>query len=42
MVAELFHADEQTDRQTDTAELTVAFRNSAVAPKRQPVKDHLH
>ena len=31
--AELFHADEQTDERTDMTELTVAFRNSANAPK---------
>ena len=38
--AELYHADGQTDRQTDRQtdgqirhKLTVAFRNSAIAPK---------
>jgi hypothetical protein len=33
--AEYLHADRQTDRQTDTTNLTVAFRNSANAPKNQ-------
>ena len=31
--AELFHADEQTDGQTDMTKLVVAFRNVANAPK---------
>jgi hypothetical protein len=31
--AELFYADEQTDGRRDMTELTVAFRNSANAPK---------
>ena len=30
--AQLFHADGQTDRQTDMAKLTVAFRSFAKAP----------
>jgi hypothetical protein len=29
-----FHADEQTDRQTDMTNLIVAFRNFANAPKK--------
>ena len=33
--AELFHADGQTDGQTDTSKLIVAFRNVANAPKNQ-------
>ena len=37
VVAELFHAggqtDRQTDRQTDTTKLTVALRNFSIAPK---------
>ena len=37
VVVELFHADGKTD----TTELTVASRNSAIAPKHQSVKDHL-
>jgi hypothetical protein len=32
--AEVFHADGQKDRQTDTTELIVTFRNFANAPKR--------
>jgi len=32
--AELFHADRQTDGQTDTAKLTVAFRYFVNAPKK--------
>jgi hypothetical protein len=31
--AQLFHADGQTHRQTDTMKLIVAFRNFANAPK---------
>jgi hypothetical protein len=31
--AKLFHADGQTDRQTDMTKLIVAFRNFANAPK---------
>jgi hypothetical protein len=31
--AELFHADRQTDRQTDMTKLIFAFRNFANAPK---------
>jgi hypothetical protein len=31
--AELFHADEWTDRQTDMTKLMVTFRNFANAPK---------
>jgi hypothetical protein len=31
--AELFHADGQTDRQTDMTKLRVAFRHFANAPK---------
>ena len=31
--AELFHADERTDRQIDMTKLTVAFRKFANAPK---------
>jgi len=31
--AELFHANGQTDRQTDMTKLLVAFRNFAKAPK---------
>jgi hypothetical protein len=31
--AELFHADGQTDRQTDVTKLIVAFRNFAYAPE---------
>ena len=31
---ELFHADGQTDRQTDTTKLIVALRNLAKEPKR--------
>jgi len=30
--AELFHADGQTDRQTDMTKLTVVFRNFSKAP----------
>jgi hypothetical protein len=35
--AELFHADERTDRQTDTTKLIVAFRNFANVPKHSTV-----
>ena len=35
--AELFHADGNTDRQTDIRKLTVAFRNFANAPKKNVV-----
>jgi len=36
--AELLHADEQRDRQTDMTKLTVGFRNFANAPKNpQPI-----
>jgi hypothetical protein len=31
--ADLFHADGQTDRETDTTKVIVAFRNFANAPK---------
>jgi hypothetical protein len=31
--AELFHADGQTDRQTDVTKLIAAFRKFAYAPK---------
>ena len=31
--ADLFHADERSDRRTDVTELIVAIRNSATAPK---------
>jgi len=31
---EVFHADRQTDRQTDMTELIVAFRNFAKTPKK--------
>ena len=31
--AKLFHANRQTDGQTDITELTVAFRNFVKAPK---------
>ena len=30
----MFHADRQTDRQTDMTELIVAFRNFAKTPKK--------
>jgi len=33
---ELFHADRQTDRQTDVTKLTAAFRDFANAPKITP------
>ena len=33
LVAELFHADRRTDRQTDMTKLTVAFHTFANAPK---------
>jgi hypothetical protein len=33
MECEQFHADRRTDRRTNTAKLTVAFRNFANAPK---------
>jgi len=32
--AELFHADGETDGQTDMTKLIVAFRNSVNAPKK--------
>ena len=32
--AELFHAERQTDRQTDMTKLLVAFRNFASAPNK--------
>jgi hypothetical protein len=35
VVAELFHADGTTDRQTDMTKLTVAFRNFPNAPKNE-------
>ena len=35
--AELFNADEQTDRRTGMTKPTVAFRNFANAPKNQSV-----
>ena len=35
--ADLFHADEQTDRQTDMTKLIVAFHNFANMPKNQSV-----
>jgi hypothetical protein len=31
--AELFHADRQTDRQTNMTKLIVTFRNFVTAPK---------
>jgi hypothetical protein len=31
--AELFHADGQTEKETDTTSLTVAFRNFSKSPK---------
>jgi hypothetical protein len=31
--AELFHADGETDRQTEMTKLIVAFRDFAIAPK---------
>jgi len=34
--AELFHADRQTDQQTDTTKVTVAFRSFSNAPKKYP------
>jgi len=36
--AELFHANRQTDRQTDMAKLTVEFRNFANTPKNRSSK----
>jgi len=35
--ADLFHADEQTDTQTDMTKLVVAFHNFANMPKNQSV-----
>jgi hypothetical protein len=35
--AQLFHADEKTDRQTGMTKLTIAFRNFANAPEKNVV-----
>ena len=37
LVVELFHVEGRTDRQTDVTKLVFAFRNSANAPKNDPL-----
>jgi hypothetical protein len=41
IAAELFHADEQTDRRTDMTKLIVAFRNFVKEPKNDTVLQNL-